>query len=153
MPEAKTYTVVEVTGQKEWQGAYGPMKDYYLTLRNEAGATRERVQLAQKPSTPPPSPGQSLELTVEADGQGRLKAKKVQPPGGRPQGFSGPRPRDPKEQASMVRCHAQKVAAELVISAAGAKALGTADAMALLKEWANLLTTDVEQYVAKAGQP
>jgi hypothetical protein len=27
MPEAKTYTVVEVTGQKEWQGAYGPRAD------------------------------------------------------------------------------------------------------------------------------
>jgi hypothetical protein len=145
------YTVTDVSRGNAWTSKHGnQLQDYYLTLRNEAGATRERVQLAQKPTTPPPSPGQSLELTVEADGQGRLKAKKVQPPQGARNGFSGPRPRDPKEQASIIRCHAQKVACDLVL--AGAEHGNLTQVGEEFQRWVDFLCSDVEQYVQKAGQ-
>lgn len=147
----RVYEVVDVQSGNAWTSKFGgEMQDYRLTLRNPDGREKPGITLAQRKETAPPSPGQSLELTVEADGQGRLKAKKVQPPLGARGGFSGPRPVDPKQQASIIRCHAQKCATDLMIAAGKT----TADDFTRdqLRQWVDFLCADVEAYVQKAGQ-
>jgi hypothetical protein len=81
---------------------YGPMVTYALTL--DANGQTVTADWFTKASTPPPSPGSVLEGTIEPSEYGP-KFKKAR------NGFGGGgRPRDPQENARIMRQHSQEMA-------------------------------------------
>lgn len=111
-----TYTIEEVNERNEYDGAYGPMTGYTLTLVG----VPEQVGLNQKRETPPPTVGQDLELELSSYSEDeirryppnatRLKAKKVQAQGG----MFGPRPEDPARSRAIQRMWSLGHSIELV---------------------------------------
>jgi hypothetical protein len=64
------YTIKAVTGNKPWAGQHGPMMSYYLTLVDGEGQETANVDLAQKPTSPAPQPGQTLEGNIDQGSYG-----------------------------------------------------------------------------------
>lgn len=93
------YTIREITGTKPWDGKYGPMVDYYLTVTDSQGVDTPRVTLPQKASSPAPTIGQVLDGNIDNTPNG-LKFKKAFSPGGGGGGGGG-RPKDPQERAAI----------------------------------------------------
>jgi hypothetical protein len=99
------YTIKAVTGNKPWAGQHGPMMSYYLTLVDGEGQETANVDLAQKPTSPAPQPGQTLEGNIDQGSYGpKFKKAFTQSFGG------GGRGKSPEEQASIVRQHSQEMA-------------------------------------------
>lgn len=101
------FKVIDVEGEPrrwEWPKGSGSFNlDYTITVDQHDGP----VTLTQKPDTPAPAAGQVIEGTLEPSKQAGYppKLKKAQRFGGG--GGFGPRPRDPKESAAIVRQHSQ----------------------------------------------
>lgn len=105
------YTIESVGPTKEWSGAHGPMLDYQIKFKEEP----EWVTVTQKPSTPAPAVGQTLNGSITPTQYGK-KFKKEQVMGG---GASSS-PRQPLDHDSMYRCNALNNATALV-AGSGAK--------------------------------
>jgi hypothetical protein len=94
------YVVEAVNESWDWDGKFGKNRSYKLHLKGPDGASQAGVELAQKLDTPAPQVGQTLQGTLDTSGR-YVKFRKDQQPGGF--GGGGPRPRDPKESAQIVR--------------------------------------------------
>ena len=58
------YTVEGVTGTREFESKNGPLISYKLTIKGDDGY-QGPAEIAQKPATPAPTPGQSIEGTLD----------------------------------------------------------------------------------------
>ena len=102
-----TFTVEAVVGQRTYSTKFGDMVAYKLNGIYDR-QPMQGAELSQKPTTPPPMPGQALEVTLEQTDFGpRLKKVQQQNGGG---GFRGGGPEDPKRAAAILRQHSQHMA-------------------------------------------
>ena len=111
------YTVMEVDLPREWEGQYGKMLSYDMTVSGPDGQVK--CELAQKPETPAPKEGDLIQGTIQPGKNGYPgKLKKEKPQQG---GFSPgkPKQRDPGERNSIERQVAYKGAVELAVAVAG----------------------------------
>ena len=115
-----TFTVKETSLPREWEGKYGKMLSYDLTVTGPNGDVE--CELAQKPETPAPKVGDTLNGDI-LPGKGNFPGKfKKEQQGGMP--TKGGRPsRDPKERESIERQVCLKAAVELTV-AMGPAAVG-----------------------------
>jgi hypothetical protein len=104
-----SYTIESIDERREWEGNYGPMVSYKVTLAGSG-----KAEIAQKPTTPAPTVGQTIEGTLEPSKNPAFppKLKKAQQAfgggGGRPAG------RSPEESRTIVRQHSQHMALKLL---------------------------------------
>ena len=87
------YTVMEVDLPREWEGQYGKMLSYDMTVSGPDGQVK--CELAQKPETPAPKEGDLIQGTIQPGKNGypgKLKKEKPQQGGLSP---GKPKQRDP----------------------------------------------------------
>jgi hypothetical protein len=105
------YTVEAIRGTQDWvHPEGGQMIDYILALRDVALP----VEIAQKPTSPPPTVGQQIDLDLKPHPkiEGRMRGKRVQqvPGGGAQGGGFAPGRMDPERERRIVRQHSQEMA-------------------------------------------
>jgi hypothetical protein len=115
-----TYKIEEVVGSRPWATKDGnKFVDYTIALEG----VPQQVGLNQKPESPAPKAGESIDLTLEPFPQERIdKAARLgnMLKGTRPKTFGGggfgggPRPEDPKRNAGIVRQHSQDMAIQVI---------------------------------------
>lgn len=114
-----SYEIQAVAGQpRDWNSSQGgPMKEYRIDLKDDAGAVIQNVEWSRKVSSPAPEVGQKLDGTI-SEGNFGPKFKQAAAGGG----GGGGRFRDPVEDAKTRRSiqmqHAQKAAVEALRVAA-----------------------------------
>lgn len=116
------YTVTNCTFDHEFETKYGKFYSYSLLLEDREGIERE-AYLNQKPETPEPMIGSTMDLDVEEDKYGKLKATKIpqqqSAPAPRPSAPSAPRTQpmftgdDQDKQRMIIRQSALKAAVDL----------------------------------------
>ncbi len=108
-----TITIDEVGEPRPYDSSYGPMVAYLLTFSgNDA---RGQGEISQKPTSPTPQVGESLEVEIlpgrvkdeETGERWPQRLKRVKQPA--PAGVSG-RPMDPARESRIVRQHSQEMA-------------------------------------------
>jgi len=92
---------------REYEDKYGPKKAYNLKLEGPNGPAS--AQLSQKPTTAPPTVGQTLSGHIEQTEYGP-RFRKDKPQGGFGGQGGGGFKKDPVTEARITRMHAQKVA-------------------------------------------
>jgi hypothetical protein len=118
-PVPKDFVVIRADFKEEWSGNYGPMKTYALELEEapQGSGVSHQVEINQKPTTAPPTPGETLsgDITPNRNPDFAPRFKKAQK-----EGFSGGssgggggtfKPRDPSEIAGARHAHNLLVAA------------------------------------------
>ena len=102
-----TFKVTEVGENiRDWDSKHGPMKSYYVKFEGD----ERTIEIAQKPSTPAPTVGQTFEGTIEErqwQDKTFYKLKKAQGGFG---GGGGFRPEDPERSRRILRQHSQHMA-------------------------------------------
>ena len=119
------YTVEGVTGTREFESKNGPLISYKLTIKGDDGY-QGPAEIAQKPATPAPTPGQSIEGTLDkSNPKFPPKLKKAMGAGG---GGRPPMGKSKADQDSIERAVAYKGAVDLVAAqlSAGGIQSGTA---------------------------
>lgn len=110
------FTVKRVAGSKEWESKFGPMVSYTVDLTGPDGKMVGGVEINQKPSTPAPSEGQSLEGRLEETKFGlKFKKENTGSFGGGSGGGNKTFKRDPRETEMIVRQTCLKAATELTV--------------------------------------
>lgn len=103
------FTVIEVLPEKrEFDTRYGPMVAHKVKIEGEQGSGL--VEIKQKPETPPPTMGQTLQGEIMQKPGFTPEFKKDKPAYSGQSNGGGSRPRDPKETAAIVRQHSQHMA-------------------------------------------
>jgi hypothetical protein len=94
------YVIEQVGETWEWTGQYGTNRSYKLNLKGSGpdGTVLAGVELAQKPDTPAPTIGQTLNGTIDTTGRYPKFRKEQQQGGGGGGGWKGS---DPKEHAEI----------------------------------------------------
>lgn len=101
-------TVQAISGSNPYDGKYGPMVAYKLTVVDEKGAVTH-AELSQKTTSPAPEPGQQIDGVLEEGKFGpRIKKNFAAAGGGAPRG------KTPEESAAIQRMHLQKTAPDWV---------------------------------------
>jgi hypothetical protein len=102
-----TFTVESVVGEpREWEGKYGKNLSYRLSLAGHDGV----VELSQKPETPAPKVGDSIEgELVPSSGDFPPKLRRAKPQGGFNGGGGG---MSPEREKRIVRQHSQSMGIE-----------------------------------------
>lgn len=119
----KDYQVIRADHKEDWSGNYGPMATYSLELQevgDGSGNTRQ-VEMNQKPTTAPPSAGETLSGTItpnsNPDFADKFKKEFIKEGGFSAYGKGGSKgggtfkPRDPSEIAGARHAHNLLVAA------------------------------------------
>jgi hypothetical protein len=107
------YTVEGVTGTREFESKNGPLISYKLTIKGDDGY-QGPAEIAQKPATPAPTPGQSIEGTLDkSNPKFPPKLKKAMGAGG---GGRPPMGKSKADQDSIERAVAYKGAVDLAAS-------------------------------------
>jgi hypothetical protein len=101
-----SYKIIAAMKTGTYQGAHGEMYKYTVQLEGEA----DTVEVSQKPDTPAPQPGETLEGSIESTQYGKRFKKEFK--GGT--GFSGGRVNSPEDRASIERQVSLKAAVETV---------------------------------------
>jgi hypothetical protein len=117
-----TYTVEAVVGEpREWEGKFGKNLSYTLALSGREGV----VELSQRPETPAPKAGDSIEgELVPSQGDFPPKLKRAKPQNGYGGGGGG---MSPEREKRIVRQHSQSMAIEtLKLAVTGGLDLGCA---------------------------
>jgi hypothetical protein len=105
-----TYTIEGVTGTREFESKNGPLISYKLTIKGDDGY-QGPAEIAQKPATPAPTPGQSIEGTLDkSNPKFPPKLKKAMGAGG---GGRPPMGKSKADQDSIERAVAYKGAVDL----------------------------------------
>ena len=102
-----SYTVQAVNSNREWEGKFGKMISYDINLQGPEGFTGS-VELAQKPETPAPQEGGTLEGHIE---QGKFGPKFKKESGQTFKGGGGGKPK--ADQDSIERSVAYKGAVDI----------------------------------------
>jgi hypothetical protein len=119
-----TYKIEEVVGSRPWATKDGnKFVDYTIALEG----VPQQVGLNQKPESPAPKAGESIDLTLEPFPQERidkaarlgnmLKGTRPKTFGGGGGGGGGPRTDDPKTSRSIAMQASQKVALQMTMFA------------------------------------
>lgn len=96
-----------------WTGQYGPMVTYKVALKPEGDGPRVLGNMNQKPTTPAPRAGETIEATIERPKEGSNFLPKVVKTA--PQrGGGGGGGKSPEERRSIQAQHAQKAAVDIV---------------------------------------
>lgn len=110
------YTVEAITGNREFESKYGPLKSYKVRISGDDGFSGE-AEITQKPTTAAPTVGQAIEGTLDkSNPKFPPKLKKAQVQSG---GFSGGG-KPNKDSKSIERQVAFKGAVEIVVAMLGA---------------------------------
>jgi hypothetical protein len=110
------YTVEAITGNREFESKYGPLKSYKVKISGDDGFSGE-AEITQKPTTAAPTVGQAIEGTLDkSNPKFPPKLKKAQVQSG---GFSGGG-KPNKDSKSIERQVAFKGAVEIVVAMLGA---------------------------------
>lgn len=106
------YKVTRVGAPREWTSQHGGV---FLSYLLDVEGADKPVELSQKPETPAPTVGQSLDLELSPHPrfEDRLKAKKIQAAFG---GGGAPRPEDPVRSARILRQHSQEMALRYLVA-------------------------------------
>jgi hypothetical protein len=99
------YSIRTLGPSESFKTQYGEMLKYTVQFEG----SEDWVQINQKPDSPAPKVGDTLEGTIETTQYGK-RFKKAQGPGG----FTGGRQNDPETRGSIERQSALKVASEAV---------------------------------------
>jgi len=122
-------TIQAVGTPRDWTGNYGPMRDYPLQLDTNGNVME--VYITQKPETPAPQAGQSIDYEIARSDQHGTKIKRAQQQQGQgnfpattttaPPANGSPAQADPR-QKSIERQTAAKVAGMILNGASEAAA-------------------------------
>lgn len=113
MPEIRIASVEQGTPYKTSHGT--DLVPYNLEYSGPTGGDNARGQLSQKPGTPPPKPGEVIDVTLEDTPYG-VKLKKVPKAGGDFNGNGGGQSHSPAKSAEIRRLACQKSAVALLVA-------------------------------------
>lgn len=144
------YTVIEVDPNvREWESqAGGPMKAYRMKLRDAEGKEIPLVEWSRKPTSQPPTVGESLEGTLETTSFG-TKFKKALAQNGF--GGGAPRGRDPKESKRIAVQASHKVAVDILRLAAEVGTYEKPENVAAIVSQVKTITASLVAQVEEAG--
>lgn len=138
------YKILGVEGPQEWEGQYGPMHSYTLTLEG----VEKPVDINQKPTSAAPHGAIALTLSENPKFPAHMKGKRDQIAsfnggGGRP-------PESPERQHMIVRQHSQTVAVEILKAKIQVGEIKPELTMDSISKLCDLLDADVRAGVKKA---
>lgn len=107
------YTVEAITGEREFESKYGPLKSFKVKLSGDDGFSGE-AEITQKPTTAPPTVGQAIEGTLDkSNPKFPPKLKKAMGGGGGGFKMAG---KPSKDSVSIERQVAFKGAVEIIVA-------------------------------------